>query len=164
MTENEGQEQPGERLDKESQLTGVESRDLPAVFRGVFWDDGWEFDAPCVMYEPFQRYSYGGNSGEFDSMVERECIAIAIGETSKTKFSAGELKEFERRGWSIQGFRRRKSAWHVEIAVQWRHEDDELEFAIVNRREQWGPFKAATEATNQHAALSGTTVPATPEG
>lgn len=140
MSSNENQTLAGGSSESERQSTGLAARKLPAVFRGVFWDDGWEFDAPCVMYEPCQRYSYGGNSGEFDSMVERECIAIAIGDAPKTKFSQGELKEFKWRGWSVQGFKRRKAAWHIEIAVRWRHEGDEIEFAIVNRREQWGCF------------------------
>lgn len=115
---------------------------LPTVFRGVFWDDGWEFDAPCVMYEPFQQYSIGGNSGEFDSMVEQTCICIALGDEPSKLFSESELKEFKCRGWSPTGFKRRKAAWHIEIAVQWRDGEDGREFAIVNRRERWGSLNA----------------------
>jgi len=118
--------------------------DLPTRFRAVMWDAHWEFDAPCVMYLPFMRFGFGGNSGRIDSMVEDICIDIAIGQLVDATAMRDELeKECEWRGWSVRGMSRRKDAWHVQWDVRWWKDDaDELQFEMMNRVEQRGPFKA----------------------
>lgn len=115
--------------------------DLPTIFRGVMWDAHWEFDAPCVLYTPFFRYGFGGNSYHLDEMVENVCIDLSMGAEPHKDFSDSELKEFKWRGWSPHNFANR-IGWHREIIVEWSHIDgDQLDFGIVSRREQWGPFK-----------------------
>ena len=114
--------------------------DLPTVFRGVFWDAGWEFDAPCVLYSPFPRYGYGGNSEHLDGMVQDICVDISCGTAPRKQWSESDIKEFKWRGWSPRGFAKRKEAWHVTITVRWFIDDDEqLDFQITDRKETWGP-------------------------
>lgn len=113
------------------------------VFRGCSWDEHWEFDAPCVLYRGAKRYDFGGNSGKLEHMIE-EAIAdhFTPGQRRLSDpWSKGDLKEFAWRGWSIKGFRRRKSAWHVEQVWRLLSEDD---WECLSAREQKGPFGPAT--------------------
>lgn len=111
------------------------------VFRGCIWDDGWEYDAPCVLYSPVKRYGIGGNSGHIDSMVEDIASDISCCIAVRHDWTADDLREFEWRGWSPRGFARRKNARHVEIVVGFHAtEDGELEAKVLRRREQRGPF------------------------
>jgi len=113
----------------------------PTLFRGVFWDAHWEFDAPCVMYYPFKRYGFGGNASRFDSMVEDVCIDLSLGKHVRRGFTESELKEFRWRGWSPRGFSRRKDAWHIQVSVEWFVDGyGEVSFQGAIRKEQWGPF------------------------
>ena len=120
-------------------------RDLPTVFKGVFWDDGWEFDAPAVVYFPVKCYSpNGSNSEEIDQLVENICLLICEGATvnPKSEWNDRALQEFAWRRWSLRGFAKRKKAWHVTIRVKWsRRSDGELSFKITKRTETWGPHE-----------------------
>ena len=71
---------------------------LPVEFRGCMWNDGWEFDAPSVIYYPskFVRYGDGGNSGVLDRLVEDICFDLAEGNPTN---DAGLAEECEWRGW-----------------------------------------------------------------
>lgn len=100
------------------------------VFRGVMFDDGWEFDAPCIIYSPCKLYSpNGGNTSEIESLVEDACIDLCMRESIQMKWSSGELKEFKWRGWSPDGFRRRKG-WHVTVTANFYEQDGELTFTL----------------------------------
>lgn len=119
---------------------------LPTVFRGIFWDAGWEFDGPCVMYSPFRRYGFGGNSYHFDRMVEDVCFDLGAGDDVAANWDDSDLREFKWRGWSPRGFSRRKQGWHIKITVEW-YIDEELGPMprFVDRKEQWGPFQKGSE-------------------
>ena len=115
---------------------------VPTVFRGVFWDAHWEFDAPCVLYAPFKRFGIGHNSYHIDEMVEDICIDISLGKSPRTKWIESDLKEFKWRGWSPRGFAKRKEAFHVTITGRWTFTDDEQwDFEITDRKETWGPHE-----------------------
>lgn len=118
---------------------------LPREFFGCIWDAHWEYDAPCVIYSPVQRYGFGGNSGHLQDMVESYCIdlAIAIDEGQPlppTKLGKGDKEEFAWRGWSMRNMRRRKNAHHVRIKVRWFKEGNETAFEITSVKERFGPF------------------------
>jgi hypothetical protein len=111
--------------------------DRPTEFRGCMWDDGWEFDAPCVVYYP-ARYAtagIGGNNGQIDSLVEDICCDIMDG---RPHDDGGLAHECEWRGWSRRGFARRKRAEHVVITVRW---GDDGWAEIVGRSVTIGPPK-----------------------
>lgn len=107
----------------------------PKLFRGIWWDDGWEFDGPCVIYTPIKRIGDGNNSGAFGLMVEDICIDISLGKEFNGDWSESNLHEMEWRGWSPRGFARRKKATHLEAVVSWNGE--QFDFWI---RQQHGPF------------------------
>ena len=78
------------------------SASFPTEFRGVMWNDHWEFDAPCVIYYPpaFMAFGIGGNTGHLDSMVEDICENLSL----KWDHNDGGLdRECEWRGWSKRG-------------------------------------------------------------
>lgn len=111
---------------------------LPTEFRGVMFDDGWEFDAPCVVYSPrpMRRFRVAGNSGGIDALVEDICCDITCG----LELGDGGLeRECEWRRWSLRGFAKRKRAWHVVITGRWARRDGELEFEPTGRVETYGP-------------------------
>lgn len=118
----------------------------PTEFRGCTWDDGWEFDAPCVLYSPIKRYGIGNNSGYLENMVEDYCIDLALGDTPRRGLTASEKKEFAWRGWSERGMRHRKRAWHRVITVRWyRDSYGELCFEPKTVYEGYGPPPAAAD-------------------
>lgn len=100
---------------------------LPIEFRGCTWDDGWEFDAPTVVYFPFFMYGIGGNSEEFDHLVEDWCIDVACGITRRRGLSKFDNKEFKWRGWDKYGMKYRKNAWHSRVRVKWYLDDRGLQ-------------------------------------
>ena len=116
--------------------------DRPTEFRGCMWDDGWECDAPCVVYYPpeYARICYGGNNSAVDDLVEDICIDIADGRPHN---DGGLDAECKARGWGLRGFARRKRAEHVVIKVAW---DDDGAPEIVSRTESIGPPPASDEA------------------
>ena len=118
---------------------------LPTVIRGCLFNAHWEFDAPCIIYYPFFKYGYGGNTGQLDDMVQDVCIDLSI-DDEEPDFN-GTLQELasecEWRGWSMKGFQRRKNAWHVEFRLRWfRKPNGDLDFEITERIEQFGPFRS----------------------
>lgn len=120
--------------------TKLDLSKLPTEFRGCQWNDGWEFDAPCVVYYPpkFVRSGAGGNTGEIDSMVEDICMDLALG----FEHNDGRIdSECKWRGWSRRGFARRKQARHVVIKVRWSpgKEGDGPDWEILSRTETYGP-------------------------
>jgi len=122
------------------------------TFRGCMWDDGWEFDAPCVIYSPVKRYGFGGNSGQLRQMVDSICFDLGEGVDVRSDWPRDAKHEFRWRGWSPDGFARRKRAWHVEIVVQFgdRHPDGYVEYEVASDVEWWGKdgrntAKAATQ-------------------
>jgi len=93
------------RLGQEEIMSAANGRNLdalvghlPTEFRGCQWNDGLEFDAPCVVYYPrrFRRYGYGGNTGAIDDMVDEICYALAC-ENKPT--DGGLAQECAWRGW-----------------------------------------------------------------
>ena len=109
---------------------------LPTEFRGCQWNDGWEFDAPCVVYYPsrFRRYGYGGNTGAIDELVEDICMDLA---TEQKPCDGGLVQECEWRGWGPR-FNRRRDARHVVYRVRWYVEDGEVQWEVTKRTETYG--------------------------
>lgn len=115
---------------------------LPIEFRGCIWDEGWEFDAPCILYYPAKRYTpFAGNSGGVDCLVDELCCDISLYGIGKIDrgFAKSELNEFKARGWGLR-FERRRNARHVIIKGKWKKEDGEIYFDITSRKEKTGPF------------------------
>ncbi len=123
---------------------------LPTMFRGVMWDEHWEFDAPCVLYAPYKRYCDGGNTGAIDRLIEDVCEDICCGRVPQVNFYDDDLHEFEWRKWSADRFHLRKNATHVQVRVAWKVKFDggcrnqcdrpELFWDFADRIEQRGPF------------------------
>lgn len=107
----------------------------PTEFRGCIWDDGWEFDAPCVVYypSPYARFGIGNNNSRIDRLVEDICYDIARGRPHTDEGLGGECAW---RGWGRRGFARRKTAEHVVIKVRW---DDDGWAEIISRDVTIGP-------------------------
>ena len=102
------------------------------VFEGCSWDAHWEYDCPCILYSPVRRYRISGSSG-IEEMVEDVCFDLAAGKSIARGFDDSDLKEFAWRGWSPNGFRRRKNATHYRVTVLFTKSDDgydELNFEI----------------------------------
>jgi len=116
----------------------------PTEFRGCMWNDGWEFDAPCVIYYPWRcrRYGYGGNNGVLDSLVEDICYDLGSG----LPLSDGGLAdECGWRKWSLRGFRARRRAEHVVFSVEWEQDETGSWWGeIADRRETMGPPQMVT--------------------
>lgn len=115
---------------------------LPTEFRGCIWDEGWEFDAPCILYYPVKRYTpFAGNSGGVDCLVEGLCCDISLHGIKKIDcgFTKSELRELKLRGWGLR-FDRRRNARHVRIRGKWRKEDGDIYFYVTSRKERTGPF------------------------
>lgn len=127
---------------------------LPTKFRGVIFDDGWEFDVPCVIYSPVERYGIGGNSGHIENMVEDYCIDLCLGNKPRNKLSVFERKEFRWRGWNMRGMCKRKKAVHVLVMVKWsKNARGELEFEMVGTEKQYGkqPKSAAIRPAHRRS-------------
>ena len=123
------------------------SASFPTEFRGVQWNDGWEFDAPCVIYypPPFMCFGIGGNTGHLDSMVEDICMNLSL----KWDHNDGGLdRECEWRGWSKRGFARRRDARHVVFKVKWQEGPDGPEWTVVDRKETYGLPKLNAEISH----------------
>jgi hypothetical protein len=120
--------------------TTIDWTKLPTEFRGCQWNDGWEFDAPAVIYYPpkFARFGIGGNTGEIDHMVEDSCMDTALGFEHN---DGGLDQECEWRHWGRYGFARRKNARHVVIKVRWLpgKPGDGPEWEVLSRTESFGP-------------------------
>lgn len=109
------------------------------TFRGVMWDDGWEFVAPLVVYSPVKLYEVGTNTGGIERMVEDYCIDFVCDRNPLGEFSDLELKEFKSRGWNADGFSRKRKGHHVKVEVKWFYDSDgQKAFEIVNVSEQYG--------------------------
>ena len=110
--------------------------DLPSEFRGVQWNDGWEFDAPAVIYFPrkCRRYGYGGNTGAIDDLVEGICIDLVI---ENEPFDGGLAHECGWRGWGPR-FDRRRDARHVVYRVRWWMESGVVRWKVTKRTEAYG--------------------------
>jgi len=116
---------------------------LPTEFRGCQWNDGLDFDAPCVVYYPrrFRRYGYGGNTGAIDDMVDEICYALAC-ENKPT--DGGLAQECAWRGWGPR-FDRRRDARHVVYRVRWWVESGVVKWEVTKRRETYGMPNAMGE-------------------
>jgi len=112
-------------LDNIPNTTTLNRLVLPTRFRGVSWDEcQWEFDCPCVVYMPFQRYEISSSIGGVSNIVDAFCDDLLFpprryGEFLRWGWSDAELFEFGWRGWSADNMKRRKNAWHIEINVTW---------------------------------------------
>jgi len=109
---------------------------LPSEFRGCQWNDGWEFDAPAVIYYPrqFRRFGCGGNTGAIDDLVDEICMDLA---ENKTPDDGGLEREIQWRGWGLR-FERRREAWHVVYKIRWFTEDGALQWKVTKRTEKYG--------------------------
>ena len=122
--------------------------DLPTEFRGCLWDEHWEFDAPFVVYFPkaFRRAGIGGNSAYIDEAIEDITIDISMGKRSNEVQEKSLARECEFRRWDIDGFAKRKEAWHVSIKGRWEEDEyEDLVFVQTERKEQFGSFKRNEE-------------------
>ena len=118
-------------------LSHDEFKGFPKEFRGCMWNDGWEFDAPSVIYYPkkYARYGDGGNSSVLDRLIED--IACDL-EDGKKPSDGGLAHECAWRGWGKR-FNRRKDAWHVVFKIRWfRDKDGYLSYEVKSRKEVWG--------------------------
>jgi hypothetical protein len=117
-------------------MNEVDLSKLPTEFRGVAWNDHWEFEMPCVVYWPkkYRRFKSEGNTGGIEYAVEDICEDIILGSPAD---DGGLAHECKWRGWGSR-FGRRKDAWHVTIQVRWFIEDGELAFEQVSRKEKFG--------------------------
>ncbi len=122
--------------------TKLDITKLPTVFRGVCWDDYWEFDRPCVVYMPYKTWGPGGSVGYLSTIIEEICIHIAVhGKEPSKKWNESELETFKHYEWSPRGFARRKDAYHYECVVEWFiNEEDCIDSRVVSERTQRGPF------------------------
>lgn len=119
--------------------------DLPTEFRGISFDDGWEFDMPTIIYFPILKYMIG-NGGEFEHGVEDYCIDLQLF-LNKSKgcrkpnsdLSDFECREFVHRGWSIPGLLRRKDTTHYLVRVTWMIDSrGQLQFEYGDVIERYG--------------------------
>ena len=109
----------------------------PTEFRGCIWDEGWEFDAPCVLYYPWfwRRFGIGSNNERIDSLVEDACWDYTHKDGQARSSKQRDLeREMRWRGWGSR-FDRRRRAEHVVIRVKWDGDD----YEIVERIESIGP-------------------------
>jgi hypothetical protein len=105
---------------------------LPTEIRGCFWDDGWEFDGPCIIYYPkkYSRYGFGNNNSGLDRLVEDICDDIELG----NPLCDGGLKEQIRwNGWGKR-FDRRKSAEHITFKIEWQLDIDGHPVGTITKR------------------------------
>jgi len=109
---------PGKPAGGGPAMTDLDGKTI--IFRGCSWDDHWEYDAPAVVYSPYKSYSpNGGGANTAADLVQSICSDLADGELERVKAGWGsDLKEFQWRGWSPAGFRRRRAATHVELHVR----------------------------------------------
>jgi hypothetical protein len=113
---------------------------LPTEFRGCVWNDGWEFDVPCVVYFPanYAAFGCGGNTGGIDNIVEKICTDLSLGYTHN---DGGLVTECEWRGWSKKGFARRRNAKHIIIKGHWEMRSGKPNWTQDSREETDGPPK-----------------------
>ena len=109
---------------------------LPTEFRGCQWNDGWEYDAPAVIYYPrqFRRYGFGGNTEAIDELVDEICMDLA---TEQKPCDGGLAQECGWRGWGPR-FDRRRDARHVVYRVRWWVESGVVQWEVTKRTETYG--------------------------
>ncbi len=103
------------------------------TFRGCCWSDGWEFDAPLIIYEPVGRYHFTGSicPSAIADKIEDLCIDLCEDASISMDFDASDLKEFKWRGWAVKGFAARKAVCRAEVTMKFYQEDDELAFDMI---------------------------------
>lgn len=104
------------------------------TFKGVCWDDGWEFDAPCIVFEPVIRQAEVGSLCRESvlGVVEDICIDLCIdgevmGLDPKTD------KEWKWRRWTVAKIRRKPNVH--EVKVRFFEGSDGLEFEFVEENQ-----------------------------
>ena len=125
-------------------VKSVSMSKYPTEFRGCMWNDGWEFEAPCVVYYPkrYAAFKSDGNTGGIDSLVEDITMAIEEGDEHS---DGGLARECEWRGWGKR-FDRRRNAHHVVIKGQWLlGSDGRIEWSERSRTETYGPAARSGE-------------------
>lgn len=104
------------------------------TFRGVVWNEGWDFDAPVIIYEPVCSYRSDGSICEaaIEQAVEDICIKLVLGDDVRTEWSPQDMKEFTWRGWNPNRFSKRKRAVHASFVVTFfdGHDEMGLDFSI----------------------------------
>ena len=108
------------------------------TFRGVFFDDHWEYDAPAVLYAGAHQFGIGGNAGKLDEMIENAAMDWVDGHL-KSGWHDSDLREFKARGWSTRGFAKRKGE-HIEVVVVATGDpcDKYAGFKVISRRAAYG--------------------------
>lgn len=117
--------------------TKIDITTFPTEFRGCQWDDGWEFEAPCVVYFPskYAAFKSDGNTGGIDCLVEDICMNLSLGREHN---DGGLADECEWRGWGKR-FDRRRDARHVVIKGRWGlSKEGEPEWHQDSRTENYG--------------------------
>lgn len=110
---------------------------FPTEFRGCMWNDGWEFEAPCVIYYPakYAAFKSACNTGGIEELVEDICMNLSLGWDHNDHGLSGER---EWRGWGKR-FSRRRNAWHVTIKIRWElGEEGEAEWHQISCTENFG--------------------------
>ncbi|HDY88097.1 MAG TPA: hypothetical protein ENH82_08300 [bacterium] len=93
---------------------------LPTKFKGCYFNDGWEFDAPTIIYFPWKYRAFSpdySNSGGIENLLECMLIDICL-EDDITEYQKELDNEMEWRHWGKR-FDKRKMAHHLEITVKW---------------------------------------------
>jgi hypothetical protein len=109
----------------------------PTRFRGVMWNDGWEFDAPCALYSPVVREIHAGNTSGIDELVETVAFELSEGR-DVPRIDDATSREFLGRQWSVTNLSRRRRAYHVLIVGKWVVEDGYDVFEPTHRYERFG--------------------------
>lgn len=113
-------------------------------FEGCVWNDGWEFDAPLIIYAPVRRYCIATTVSRHAIWAQVEDLAIDLCVEPggiRRDFFEDDLKEFAARGWSPRGFRRRKSAIHAFFDLRFFDDEDEgLSFDVLLGEFDEAPF------------------------
>lgn len=105
------------------------------TFKGCVWDDGWEFEAPMVIYEPICRFGDSGSICEESiyELVENVCIDLVCEGEVRKGFSDCELEDFKWRGWNPKRFKYRKSAVHGEFKIRFfKEKNGKMMFEIID--------------------------------
>jgi len=97
------------------------------TFKACTWDAGWEFDAPCIVYEPLKYYCFEHPEAAIESL----CDDLCIGEVARESWHPDGLREFKWRGWNPNGFARRKNARHVTLTAEFYTDGDGLAWREV---------------------------------
>jgi len=97
------------------------------TFKGCAWAEHWGFDNPGVIYTPVCVYNPNLGSVSEEAvwgMIEDACCDLAAGLEYPTEWTKSDSNEFSWRGWSPDGFKKRKRAKHYSVCVEFKLDAD----------------------------------------